>query len=135
MYDHRGRRVHGDFKVDAGCRASPSCQCWDKMAGTYKKEEVQPMNIRPVQSKLELDQFIDLPYQLYKQDPLWVPPLRDEQKGQFDAGRNPLLKHCEWQLFLLEQDGKIIGRIAAFIDGCKTAVYSERRSGFKRPVG
>jgi GNAT superfamily N-acetyltransferase len=74
------------------------------------------MNIRPVQSRRELDEFIDLPYRLYKQDPLWVPPLRDEQNGQFDAGRNPLLKHCEWQLFLLEQDGKIIGRIAAFID-------------------
>lgn len=74
------------------------------------------MNIRPVQTRRELEEFIDFPYRLYRQDPLWVPPLRDEQRAQFDARRNPLLQHCQRQLFLLEQDGKTIGRIAAFID-------------------
>jgi hypothetical protein len=74
------------------------------------------MNIRPIQTRRELEEFIDFPYRLYRQDPLWVPPLRDEQRAQFDARRNPLLQHCQRQLFLLEQDGKTIGRIAAFID-------------------
>ena len=74
------------------------------------------MHILPVQTKKDLAAFINLPYRLYKHDPLWVPPLRDEQRGQFDPQRNPLLDHCEWQLFLLENDGKLIGRIAAFID-------------------
>jgi GNAT superfamily N-acetyltransferase len=74
------------------------------------------MNTRPVQSAQDLKRFIELPYRLYKNDPVWVPSLRNEQNGQFDPKRNPLLKHCEWQLFLLEQDGQAIGRIAAFID-------------------
>jgi GNAT superfamily N-acetyltransferase len=74
------------------------------------------MNIRPVQTRQDLSRFIELPYHLYKNDPVWVPPLRDEQRGQFDPKRNPLLDHCEWQLFLLEEAGQAIGRVAAFLD-------------------
>jgi GNAT superfamily N-acetyltransferase len=74
------------------------------------------MNILPVKTKKDLAAFINLPYHLYKNDPVWIPPLRSEQRSQFDPKRNPLLDHCEWQLFLLEENGKVIGRIAAFID-------------------
>jgi GNAT superfamily N-acetyltransferase len=74
------------------------------------------VHIHPVINKKDLATFIELPYRIYKDDPMWVPPLRDEQRGQFDRKRNPLLDHCEWQLFLLEKDGKYVGRIAAFID-------------------
>ncbi len=74
------------------------------------------MNIKKVETKRDLDLFINLPYRLYKHDPVWVPPLRDEQRGQFDCVRNPLLEHCEYALFLLWQDGTAVGRIAAFID-------------------
>ncbi len=74
------------------------------------------MNLRPVHNQRDLGPFIDLPYHLYRTDPVWVPPLRDEQRGQFDVRRNPLLEHCEWQLFLLEEGGKPIGRIGAFVD-------------------
>jgi ribosomal protein S18 acetylase RimI-like enzyme len=84
------------------------------------------MNIRPVTTKKDLAAFVDLPYKLYKNDPVWVPPLRDEQRGQFEPKRNPLLDHCEWQLFLLEDQGKYIGRIAAFIDVLAIDFWKER---------
>jgi GNAT superfamily N-acetyltransferase len=86
------------------------------------------MNIRPVQTKADLRAFIELPYRLYRNDPVWVPPLRDEQHGQFDPKRNPLLDHCEYALFLLEDGRQVIGRIAAFID--KLAV-----DFWKEPIG
>lgn len=57
---------------------------------------------------------------------MWIPPLRDEQRGQFDPKRNPLLEHCTWQLFLLEQEGKVIGRIAAFIDHLAVDFWREK---------
>ncbi len=74
------------------------------------------MKITPVITRSDLKRFIKLPYALYKNDPVWVPPLIDEQKSQFDAKRNPLLDHCDYALFLLEDNKKVIGRIAAFID-------------------
>ena len=84
------------------------------------------MNIRPVQTGRELSAFINLPYQHYRRDPVWVPPLRDEQRGQFDPRRNPLLSHCDWQLFLLEDSGKPVGRIAAFVDNLAVEFWKER---------
>ncbi len=84
------------------------------------------MRIHPVTTRKDLTAFLDLPYRLYKKDPVWVPLLRDEQRGQFDPKRNPLLDHCEWQLFLLEDDGKFIGRIAAFIDILAIDFWKER---------
>ena len=59
------------------------------------------MRIHPVTTKQDLSSFLNLPYRLYKNDPVWVPPLRDEQRGQFDPKHNPLLDHSDWQLFLL----------------------------------
>jgi hypothetical protein len=84
------------------------------------------LQIHPVTTKKDLAAFLELPYRLYKNDPVWVPPLRDEQRGQFDPKRNPLLDHCEWQLFLLENNGEYIGRIAAFIDNLAVDFWKER---------
>lgn len=74
------------------------------------------MKIIPVTTQAELNKFIRLPYKLYKDDPVWVPPLFSEVSRQFDRKRNPTLAHCEYALFLLENGGEIIGRIAAFTD-------------------
>ena len=83
------------------------------------------MNIRPVQSKADLETFIDLPYQFYRNDPIWVPPLRDEQRSQFEPKRNPLLDHCEYALFLLEDQQQVMGRIAAFVDTLAVDFWQE----------
>jgi len=83
------------------------------------------MHITQVEKKHELDSFIDLPYQQYKNDPVWVPPLRDEQRGQFDHVRNPLLDHCEYALFLLWDDAKVVGRVAAFSDTLALEAWKE----------
>jgi ribosomal protein S18 acetylase RimI-like enzyme len=53
---------------------------------------------------------------LYKKDPEWVAPLKSEQWGQYDARRNPMLDHCSYSLYLLEDGGQTIGRISAFTD-------------------
>ena len=74
------------------------------------------MNARLVETKADLNRFICFPYRLYRDDPVWVPPLRSEQRSQFDPRRNPLLDHCDYALFLLEDDHGAVGRIAAFID-------------------
>jgi GNAT superfamily N-acetyltransferase len=83
------------------------------------------MNIRPIQSKADLHTFLDLPYRLYRSDPVWVPPLRSEQRGQFDPHHNPLLEHCDWQHFLLEEGGEAIGRVTAFFDRLALEAWNE----------
>jgi ribosomal protein S18 acetylase RimI-like enzyme len=86
------------------------------------------MQIRTVQTRKDLAQFIELPYRLYRQDPVWIPPLRGDQWNQFDKQRNPMLDHCEYTLFLLQDGTQIIGRISAFVD--RLAV-----DWWKEPIG
>lgn len=84
------------------------------------------MDVRPVRSRGELNRFIDLPYRIYRSDPVWVPPLRDEQQGQFDPRRNPLLDHCERELFLLWDGSEPVGRVAAFVDNLAVDFWKQR---------
>jgi len=84
------------------------------------------MDIRPVEAPRDLSAFIELPYRLYRDDPVWVPPLRGEQRSQFDVKRNPFLEHCEWRLFLAEEQGKVVGRVAAFVDRLANEAWKEQ---------
>jgi hypothetical protein len=74
------------------------------------------MRIKKVQSSHDLNAFVKLPYIIYKDDPIWVTPLRSKSKALFEPTKNPYLDDCDYALFLLEKKGKIIGRIAAFIN-------------------
>jgi GNAT superfamily N-acetyltransferase len=74
------------------------------------------VDIRTVRTKKDLSDFVELPYRLYRRDPVWVPPLRSDQWNQFDPKRNPMLDHCEYTLFLLQDGPEVVGRISAFID-------------------
>lgn len=66
------------------------------------------LKIARVQSTAELNAFLRLPYQIYSDNPVWVPPLSSELRNQFDSRRNPFLKHCDYDLFLL-REGKQFG--------------------------
>ena len=84
------------------------------------------MKIISVNSKKEIRDFIQFPYVHYKKDTTWVPPLRREERKTFNPKSNPLLRHCEWQLFLLEKDGEVVGRVAAFIDLLAIEFWGEK---------
>jgi ribosomal protein S18 acetylase RimI-like enzyme len=72
--------------------------------------------IEIVRDKKQRKEFFLLPYSLYRDDPLWIAPLRTEQKKLFDPAQNAFLQHCRYQLFLARHAKKLVGRIAVFID-------------------
>ena len=74
------------------------------------------IEIRRVESRSDLRKFIQLPYQLYKYNPVWVPPLLIEQKDLVDKKRNPFYKHAEADFFLAYKNGNLVGRIAAILN-------------------
>jgi ribosomal protein S18 acetylase RimI-like enzyme len=86
------------------------------------------MQIRTVNNKQDLSQFIEIPYRLYRGDPIWIAPLRSDQWNQFDPKRNPMLDHCGYALFLLVDGQQTLGRISAFVD--RLAV-----DWWKEPIG
>ncbi len=71
------------------------------------------IQIIEVQSQRELQQFIQLPYELYRKDPLWVPPLKVMMKDLLSKKKNPFFEHATSAYFIAQQNGKVVGRIAA----------------------
>ena len=74
------------------------------------------LDVRPVASKRDLTTFIKLPWQLYRNDPNWVPPLVYERRQFLDRKKNPWFEHGEAQEFLAWRDGRAVGRITAQVD-------------------
>jgi hypothetical protein len=72
--------------------------------------------IRPVSSRADRKAFVELAYELNREDPNWVPPLRNEVYGLIDPGENPWFGHAEAQLFLARRRGRAVGRISAQVD-------------------
>jgi GNAT superfamily N-acetyltransferase len=72
--------------------------------------------VRRVRSKRDLRRFIKLPWRLYRNEPLWVPPLVSERRRHLDRRRNPYFRHAEAEYFLALRDGEPVGRITAQLD-------------------
>jgi GNAT superfamily N-acetyltransferase len=60
--------------------------------------------------------FIRLPWRLYRNEPMWVPPLISERKKHLDRDKNPFFDHAEAEYFLAWRDGTPVGRITAHVD-------------------
>jgi hypothetical protein len=74
------------------------------------------IEIIEVKDKKDLKDFINLPYELYKNHPIWVPPLKMVVKREFDVNKNNFFNHADPAFFLARKDGKAVGRIAAFVN-------------------
>lgn len=76
---------------------------------------VQP-GVRPVESRADLTRFIKYPFEKYRGDPHWVPPLIFDERRKFNPHKNPFYEHARIALFLAERGDEAVGRIAAIDD-------------------
>ncbi|HUE79145.1 MAG TPA: N-acetyltransferase [Sphingomicrobium sp.] len=74
------------------------------------------LRVRPVVSATDRRAFVDLAWAVYKDDPAWVPPLKDEVHALIDPAKNPWFGHARAQMWLAERGGRAVGRISAQID-------------------
>ena len=72
--------------------------------------------IRPVLTSADRRRFVDLAWEVYRGDPAWVPPLKDEVLGLITPGKNPWFEHACATFWLAERDGRAVGRISAQVD-------------------
>lgn len=74
------------------------------------------VEVRSVAGGRELKQFIDLPYRLNANYPLWVPPLKLERRLFLNRKMNAYFTHGEAEYFLAWRDGRVVGRISAQVN-------------------
>jgi GNAT superfamily N-acetyltransferase len=77
---------------------------------------IEHVHIEKVDSKAQLEQFIDLPYRLHRGKSYFVPPLRMGEVDMFNPHKNPFFAHARINLFLAWRDSELVGRVAAIDD-------------------
>lgn len=72
------------------------------------------LKIIPVRQTQDLNEFIGLPFTLYKGNPFYIPELKSDTKHLLTG--DPFWQHSKKELFIAKRDGVTVGRIAAIIN-------------------
>lgn len=76
-------------------------------------------------NKKDLNEFIDLPWHLYKNDPLWVPPLKMAVKDLLNP-KHPYYETAKGKFWIAYKNGVAVGRIAAYVNDEHIKFHNEK---------
>jgi len=88
------------------------------------------MTVTEVKDKTTKKAFLDVARVIYKNDDVWVCPLDNDIEAVFDPAKNNFHndgKCTRW--VLTDENGKLIGRVAAFINNKKAYNYEQPTGG------
>lgn len=86
------------------------------------------MKVIQVIDKRTVNEFHKIPERIYKDDRNWIPSLRSMIEDTFNPDKNTRFKNGDAKRWLLQINGKFVGRIAAFYD-------ESYASGYDQPTG
>ncbi len=72
--------------------------------------------IKEVKSKKDLKQFVDFPFDLYRGNRYWAPPIKNDEIKQLRPETNPAFKSCTAKFWTCWNGRKCAGRIGAIIN-------------------
>ncbi|MEQ8858155.1 MAG: N-acetyltransferase [Pseudomonadales bacterium] len=91
--------------------------------------EASTLRIEPVDGRRRLNDFLQVPYALYRDDPNWVAPLDFERRGALSP-KHPFFAHAEWQAWVGYAGAAPVARISAQLDRLHEERYGERAGYF-----
>lgn len=101
-----------------GCKGKGTClnpeQIRKKITATFAQKPF--MQLIEVNDKSLEKQFIAVNVRINSQDPNYIRPLDKDILNVFDPEKNKALRHSTFMRWILKQDNKPIGRIAAFVN-------------------
>ena len=82
----------------------------------YERDPVGSLEVKEVCGKAEVREFIRFPEKLYRDDPLWVPPLWSDERKGYHKKTNPILRNSDFTLLALRDSRGLLGRCIPYID-------------------
>jgi len=89
-----------------------------------------PLQVRPVASAGERRAFLTFPWRVYRDDPLWVPPLLSERAQRSDPARGEFFQHGEAEFFVAWRGRHPVGTICAGEDRRYNTFAGQRQALF-----
>lgn len=87
------------------------------------EEKLTMIEVLETKRKKDLKKFIEMQWDIYKNDPNWIPPLKSSMLKSLSGKNNPLLSNGPHTFFIAYKDGKIVGRL---LTGVNTKLNREK---------
>ena len=84
------------------------------------------LEVAPIGNGKELSAFIAYPYELHRNDPVWIGPLRHDVEVILSPEKNPFWEHASAQHFLGRRHGQIVGRISAIVNKAHNEMHQDK---------
>ncbi len=73
------------------------------------------IKIKEVSTSNDWQEFINLPFRIYQNNPYWVPPIKKNELKSFNP-TNDIFKTVEARFLLAYKDNRVVGRVVAIIN-------------------
>lgn len=77
---------------------------------------MQKLDIKRAISPKDLRTFATFPWKIYRNDPLWVPPILSDRLKALDPKTGPFFKHGYAEFYIARKNGRPVGTICTAID-------------------
>ncbi len=77
----------------------------------------------------QVQQFIELPFRLYKDTPQWVPPLAPDMRRMLQRHKHPFYQHSQAAFWLALDGERVAGRLAA-LDNRRFNQFNRKQTAF-----
>ncbi len=90
----------------------------------------QPLEIRPVRTRRDMQAFIRAAVRAQGSDPNWAPPLDMEAHEFFNPKHSPFARENKMECFVALRDGEPVGRIVATVNKAYLARHKDETGHF-----
>lgn len=84
------------------------------------------ITIKEAVTNRDLKKFIDFPFQLYKGNQYWCPPLKFDERNTFNPKKNHAFEFCEAKFYLAYKGDAVVGRIVGIINHRGNEIWNEK---------
>jgi GNAT superfamily N-acetyltransferase len=89
--------------------------------------DVQQIEVR---DRAAVNRFLRFPFGLYRDHPLWVPPILMDASAQLNPDKHPYYEHSEAEFFMAGRDGEDLGRIAVLENKPYNRYHDKKQAQF-----
>ncbi|GAB4476713.1 MAG: hypothetical protein Kow00124_19090 [Anaerolineae bacterium] len=88
------------------------------------------IDVRPVTSRREKRLLLTFPWRIYRDDPLWVPPLLPRLADRLNPARNPVIAGGKVEAFIAWRGSEPVGTVVVGIDEERNRTWDEDNALF-----
>ena len=90
------------------------------------------ISVQKLSQKSDYKKFIDFQFSLYKNEKMWVPPIKDDEIKALKADSNPSFAFCDAEFWIAIVENKVVGRIGVIINNKYNEERGEKMGRFTR---